>query len=80
MNYQEKRQSLISVEGERMSSQIERWVLVLALLIVGFASPSLAQQKGQWVPGQFGLNAGVIPDPRLHLCQPGVELLGRPTK
>jgi hypothetical protein len=25
--------------------------------------PSLAQQKGQWVPGQFGLNAGVIPDP-----------------
>src|SRR5579872_6709503 len=27
------------------------------------ALPSLAQQKGQWVPGQFGLNAGVIPDP-----------------
>ena len=25
--------------------------------------PALAQQKGQWVPGQFGLNAGVIPDP-----------------
>jgi hypothetical protein len=25
--------------------------------------PSAAQQKGQWVPGQFGLNAGVIPDP-----------------
>ena len=24
---------------------------------------SLTQQKGQWVPGQFGLNAGVIPDP-----------------
>jgi hypothetical protein len=23
----------------------------------------MAQQKGQWVPGQFGLNAGVIPDP-----------------
>ena len=32
------------------------FVLVCAL-------PSLAQQKGQWVPGQFGLNAGVIPDP-----------------
>jgi hypothetical protein len=30
---------------------------------VGFASPLLSQQKGQWVPGQFGLNAGVIPDP-----------------
>ena len=27
------------------------------------ASSSFAQQKGQWVPGQFGLNAGVIPDP-----------------
>jgi hypothetical protein len=27
------------------------------------ASSALAQQKGQWVPGQFGLNAGVIPDP-----------------
>src|SRR5271168_2972308 len=46
-----------------MSSQIERRVLVLALIIVGFASPLLGQQKGQWVPGQFGLNAGVIPDP-----------------
>lgn len=34
-------------------------VLVFLLL----ASPLMAQQKGQWVPGQFGLNAGVIPDP-----------------
>ena len=25
-------------------------------------SPLLAQQKGQWVPGQYGLNAGIIPD------------------
>jgi hypothetical protein len=46
-----------------MSSQIERRVLVLALIIVGFASPLLGQQKGQWVPGQYGLNAGAIPDP-----------------
>jgi hypothetical protein len=23
----------------------------------------MAQQKGQWVPGQFGLNAGAIPEP-----------------
>jgi hypothetical protein len=30
---------------------------------MGGASSTLAQQKGQWVPGQFGLNAGVIPDP-----------------
>lgn len=33
------------------------------MLILGCASPLLAQQKGQWAPGQFGLNAGVIPDP-----------------
>jgi hypothetical protein len=46
-----------------MSSQVERSVLVLALIMVGFASPVLGQQKGQWVPGQFGLNAGVIPAP-----------------
>ena len=32
------------------------------MLLVG-SSFALAQQKGQWVPGQFGLNAGVIPDP-----------------
>jgi hypothetical protein len=46
-----------------MSSNIKRRVLVLALIIAGFSSPLFAQQKGQWVPGQFGLNAGVIPDP-----------------
>jgi hypothetical protein len=38
-------------------------LIVLATLILACASPMLAQQKGQWVPGQFGLNAGVIPDP-----------------
>lgn len=36
---------------------------VLACVILAGASTVLAQQKGQWVPGQFGLNAGVIPDP-----------------
>jgi hypothetical protein len=46
-----------------MSSQIKPRVLVIALVVVGLASPLLGQQKGQWVPGQFGLNAGVIPDP-----------------
>jgi hypothetical protein len=46
-----------------MSSQTEHRILVLVLIIVGFVSPLLSQQKGQWVPGQFGLNAGVIPDP-----------------
>jgi hypothetical protein len=27
------------------------------------ALPLSGQQKGQWVPGQVGLNAGVVPDP-----------------
>ena len=38
-------------------------VAVLACMSLGVASSALAQQKGQWVPGQFGLNAGAIPDP-----------------
>src|SRR5271166_1522992 len=46
-----------------MSSQIKTRALVLALIMVGFASLLFSQQKGQWAPGQFGLNAGVIPDP-----------------
>ncbi len=46
-----------------MSSQIKSGILLLALAVVGFASPLLGQQKGQWIPGQFELNAGVIPDP-----------------
>jgi hypothetical protein len=46
-----------------MSSYIKCGNWVLALAIVGFASSLLGQQKGQWVPGQFGLNAGVIPAP-----------------
>jgi hypothetical protein len=40
-------------------------VAVLACMLVGGASSALAQQKGQYVPGQFGLNAGAIPDPGL---------------
>ena len=40
--------------------------LSLALFLATSATlvfPLLGQQKGQWVPGQFGLNAGVIPAP-----------------
>src|SRR5271169_783701 len=46
-----------------MSSPIKSKTFLPVLLIVGFASGSFAQQKGQWVPGQFGLNAGVLPEP-----------------
>jgi hypothetical protein len=45
-----------------MGSQIKHVAIGLAVLFVAAASPSWAQQKGQYVPGQFGLNAGVLPD------------------
>lgn len=37
-------------------------VLVAFLLCVGL-SPVFAQQKPQWLPGQVGLNAGILPSP-----------------
>ena len=46
-----------------MTFRIRFVLMVLATIILACASPLFAQQKGQWVPGQFGLNAGVIPDP-----------------
>lgn len=36
---------------------------VILLILISSAAICSAQQKGQWVPGQFGLNAGVVPDP-----------------
>jgi hypothetical protein len=40
------------------------WIHALVLLfLVSLALPLCAQQKGQYVPGQFGLNAGVQPAP-----------------
>lgn len=46
-----------------MSFRIKAGILILACTILGGSSSLMAQQKGQWVPGQFGLNAGVVPDP-----------------
>ena len=46
-----------------MRFRIKHATALLACILLGAASSALAQQKGQWVPGQFGLNAGVIPDP-----------------
>src|SRR5215469_1621331 len=43
--------------------KIKNAISIFACLVVASAVPLPAQQKGQWVPGQFGLNAGVIPDP-----------------
>jgi hypothetical protein len=46
-----------------MQFRIKFEIAVLACMFLGGASSALAQQKGQWVPGQYGLNAGAIPEP-----------------
>src|SRR5277367_2089521 len=51
-----------SKRSAKMRIGIKLAVLV-GWMFLGYALSAFAQQKGQWVPGQFGLNAGVIPDP-----------------
>lgn len=46
-----------------MSWHIRVVTLLLTLLILSCAGPLLAQQKPQWMPGQEGLNAGIVPSP-----------------
>ena len=41
---------------------IARLMLVICI-IFAWSAPSSAQQKGQWVPGQAGLDAGILPSP-----------------
>ncbi len=38
-------------------------IALLVCFFIARSSTSCAQQKGQWQPGQFGLNAGSIPSP-----------------
>ena len=46
-----------------MTIQMKSLLMTLACVLFCSALPLLAQQKGQYVPGQYGLNAGVVPDP-----------------
>jgi hypothetical protein len=39
------------------------WIAVAFIVVMANALDCTAQQKGQWVPGQYGLNAGVVPEP-----------------
>jgi hypothetical protein len=43
--------------------QIKLRLAILILAVVSGAVPAHGQQKGQYIPGQQGLNAGVLPDP-----------------
>ncbi len=49
-----------------MRFQINFVTAVLVCLLLG-VGPALAQQKAQWVPGQYGLDAGILPDRGLTL-------------
>jgi hypothetical protein len=46
-----------------MTRQIKIASVVLTLLILACAGPSRSQLKPQWMPGQVGLNAGILPSP-----------------
>jgi hypothetical protein len=48
-----------------MTAGIRRQLMlgVSLAIIIGITLPISAQQKGQYLPGQFGLNAGVMPEP-----------------
>lgn len=46
-----------------MSVRIKFATSVLACVLLGGASSAWSQQKPQWMPGQVGLNAGILPSP-----------------
>jgi hypothetical protein len=58
-------------EGKHM--RFKTRVVLLTVIILCHIATARAQQKGQWVPGQYGLNAGVIPDPGLTYANMAVN-------
>jgi hypothetical protein len=38
-------------------------ILTLSVVLAALTQSGSAQQKGQYLPGQFGLNSGILPDP-----------------
>ena len=46
-----------------MSRRMRIASVVLTLFILAGAGPSRGQFKPQWMPGQVGLNAGILPSP-----------------
>jgi hypothetical protein len=46
-----------------MNSSTKFVIALLGCLFCGISSIALAQQKPQWMPGQVGLNAGILPLP-----------------
>jgi hypothetical protein len=50
-------------KANTMSRQIRIAGFLLALFLLNWAPPLRGQQKPQWMPGQVGLNAGILPSP-----------------
>jgi hypothetical protein len=48
-----------------MFFRIRNATLLATLCVLSCAGPLAAQQKPQWMPGQMGMNAGILPDPGL---------------
>jgi hypothetical protein len=45
-----------------------RFGLLMLCIAISWTLPLAAQQKGQWVPGQVGLNAGILPGPGITVA------------
>src|SRR5271165_1397984 len=59
-------QRAIPTTSQGSGPKLNRFCVSMVLMVcffIAYHSTSYAQQKGQWQPGQFGLNAGSIPSP-----------------
>src|SRR6202142_4730875 len=56
LNFQEGRDT-------QVNTRIRFAASILACIFLVGASSAVAQQKPQWMPGQIGLNAGILPSP-----------------
>ena len=52
-------------QARRCTLRTKLGLAVFLCIFVLSASSADGQQKGQYIPGQYGLNAGVLPDPGL---------------
>jgi hypothetical protein len=48
---------------DRVNMRVPLWLVIILGLVLSNSLPVSAQQKGQYLPGQYGLNAGVMPSP-----------------
>lgn len=56
-----------------------RRFLLLGFALLCVSGLGWSQQKGQWVHEQYGLNAGVVPDPGFTYQNLAINLFREPT-